>query len=46
MDKLNAKYQKLMKESHTLSTIDRAKSDEKVAEAEAVIKQIEALKQQ
>ena len=43
-DKLQKQYEKLMKEWHTLSTINRAKSDEKYAEAELIQKQIEALK--
>lgn len=41
--KLEAKYQKLSQEAHRLSTIDRAKSDAKMAEANAVLKEIEAM---
>lgn len=41
--KLEAKYQKLSQEAFRLSTIDRTKSDAKTAEAEEVLKQIEAL---
>lgn len=43
-NKLHDKYQKLMKEAHRLSTINRAKSDQKVVEAEAVMKAIEEMK--
>ena len=43
-DKLYDKYQKLMKEAHRLSTINRAMSDQKVVEAEAVLKAMEQLK--
>ena len=38
--KLEAKYKKLMQESYELSHSDRKKSDEKMAEAEAVLNQI------
>lgn len=41
---LQEKYEKLMKESHKLSTTDRAAADEKYAEAERVADQIQALK--
>ncbi len=43
-EKLNDKYKKLMKEAHRLSTINRAKSDQKTVEAEAVLKALEQLK--
>lgn len=43
-DKLYEQYQKLTKEAHSLSTTNRKKSDQKVYEAEEVMKQIEALK--
>ncbi len=46
IDKLQEKYDRLLKEAHRLSTINRTQSDEKVAEAEAVNKQIEALLKQ
>ena len=42
-EKLEAKYQKLSEESFKLSTVDRAKSDLKAAEANDVLKEIEAL---
>jgi len=42
-DKLNDQYQKLLKKYHKLSTVDRAKADEKMAEAEEVAKKIDAL---
>lgn len=41
--KLEKSYQKLMDESYQLSRTDRRKSDDKMAEAEAVRQQIEAL---
>ena len=43
-NKLHDKYQKLMKEAHRLSTINRARSDQKIVEAEAVMKAIEEMK--
>ncbi|MEO9533923.1 MAG: Lacal_2735 family protein [Crocinitomicaceae bacterium] len=44
LDNLYDNYEKLMKEAHKLSTIDRAASDKKHAEAEQLIKKIEELK--
>lgn len=41
--KLEAKYKKLLEESHRLSTSDRTKSDQKLVEAEEVRKQLDAL---
>ncbi|MEN8927595.1 MAG: Lacal_2735 family protein [Flavobacteriales bacterium] len=43
-DKLQQEYAKLMKEAFELSKSDRKKSDAKTAEAEEVLKKIEALK--
>ena len=43
-DKLNQKYQKLLKEAHALSTDNRSASDAKYAEAQAVLDEIDALK--
>jgi hypothetical protein len=43
-EKLEKKYQKLMEESFKLSSKDRAASDQKRAEAEAIMDQIEKLK--
>ncbi|QFZ53641.1 Lacal_2735 family protein [Oceanihabitans sp. IOP_32] len=43
-EKLQKKYEKLMKEWHALSTVNRAESDKKYAEAEVIAKQIENLK--
>lgn len=43
-DKLNQKYQKLLKEAHALSTSNRSASDAKYAEAQAVLDEIDALK--
>lgn len=42
-EKLYAKYKKLMKEAHTLSTSNRKLSDQKVFEAEELMKEIERL---
>lgn len=41
LEKLNEKYQKLMEESFHLSKTDRKAADAKVAEAEAVLKEME-----
>lgn len=43
IEKLQDKYNKLMKEWHELSSINRSESDKKYAEAENVAKQIEKL---
>lgn len=43
--KLEKKYAKLLEEAFQLSTSNRAKSDEKTAEAERVRIQLEALKE-
>ena len=40
---LDKKYQTLLKESYNLSTINRKASDEKAAEADKVLKEIEKL---
>ena len=42
-EKLEKKYQQLMTESHRLSTIDRMKSDQVLAEANSILQKIEAL---
>lgn len=42
-EKLQELHKKLLKESYELSTQNRSKSDDKAAEADAVMKQIEAL---
>ena len=42
-EKLQDQYRKLLAEAHRLSTSNRKLSDEKVAEAEAVMQKIEAL---
>jgi len=44
IEKLQAQYEKLMKTSHAFSHQDRKKADQLFAEAEAIAKQIEALK--
>ena len=42
-EKLQDQYTKLLKEAHTLSTTNRRLSDQKVFEAEEVMKKIEQL---
>ncbi len=42
-EKLKEKYEKLMKEAFNLSKIDRTASDAKYAEADQIMKQIEAI---
>lgn len=42
-DKLQAKYEKLLKEAHNLSSKNRKMSDQKTFEAEEIIKQIEKM---
>jgi hypothetical protein len=42
-EKLQEKYEKLMKEAYDLSTTNRKASDGKYAEADVVLKQMEAL---
>lgn len=44
VDRLYDKYEKLMAESHRLSTSNRTASDAKVAEAEEVLRRIAELK--
>ncbi len=43
LEKLQSKYEALMKEWHELSSINRAESDKKYAEAQAIMNQIELL---
>lgn len=43
-EKLYDQYQKLTKEAHSLSTTNRKLSDQKVYEAEDIMKKIENLK--
>lgn len=43
IDKLDAQYNRIMKEAHRLSTTDRKASDAKAAEANALLKKIEDL---
>ncbi|WP_422362130.1 Lacal_2735 family protein [Reichenbachiella sp.] len=38
--KLEKKYAKLLKEAHRLSTVNRVLSDQKIAEADHVLQQI------
>lgn len=40
---LQKKYEKLLKQSHELSTTNRAESDKKMAEAEEVLQKLDAL---
>lgn len=42
-DKLRAEYEKIMKDAFTLSKSDRTASDQKYAEADKIMNQIEAL---
>ena len=42
-EKLEDQYQKLLAETHKLSTVNRTASDAKAAEADAVLKKIEAM---
>ncbi|MGB5666551.1 MAG: Lacal_2735 family protein [Maribacter sp.] len=42
-EKLETQYAKLLQEAHSLSTTNRKLSDQKVFEAEEVIKQLEKL---
>tara|TARA_R110002050_G_scaffold30755_1_gene78630 strand:+ start:5514 stop:5678 length:165 start_codon:yes stop_codon:yes gene_type:complete len=42
-EKLQEQYSKLLKESHRLSMVNRAESDKKAAEADAVAKLIDAM---
>jgi hypothetical protein len=42
-EKLQAQYEKLLKEAHSLSTKNRKMSDQKTYEAEEVMKQLEKL---
>ena len=43
-EKLQDKYKKLMAEAHSLSQRDRRAGDQKMADAEEVMNQIEALR--
>ena len=43
IEKLNKEYDKLLKESHRLSTINRSQSDKKYVEAQQILKRIEEL---
>ncbi len=43
LDVLQKKYEQLMSEWHKLSSIDRAKSDEKYAQAQKILMEIEVL---
>lgn len=45
-DQLQAKYNRLMQESHDLSTANRKKSDQKRAEAEEIGRQLDELEKQ
>lgn len=42
-EKLQAQYEKLLKEAHNLSTTNRKMSDQKTFEAEAIMKQLERI---
>ncbi|MCV9388959.1 Lacal_2735 family protein [Reichenbachiella ulvae] len=45
-EKLNERYKKLMKESHQLSTTDRSKSDQKFAEAQELLTQLDNMEKE
>jgi len=45
IDKLHDNYEKLMQESHRLSTTDRKSSDAKFTEAQEILKEIDSLKE-
>ena len=45
IDKLHDSYEKLMQQSHSLSTSDRKLSDAKFTEAQEILKEIDALKE-
>jgi len=42
-EKLQEQYEKLLKESYGLSTQNRSRSDDKAAEEDKILKQIEAM---
>jgi hypothetical protein len=42
-EKLQEQYQKLMAEAHRLSTTNRKRSDDKIAEAEQIMQEIDKL---
>ncbi len=42
-EKLEIRYKQILKEAHALSKYNRRKSDEKYAEADQVIKEIESI---
>jgi len=44
VEKLELKYKKILEEAHQLSTTNRSKSDEKMYEANEVLKQIDQIK--
>lgn len=46
IDKLYDKHEKLLKEAHALSTSNRSASDAKHAEAQAVLDEIDKLKEE
>lgn len=44
-EKLESKYKNLLEEAHSLSKIDRKKSDAKMVEANKVLEEIDQLKE-
>ena len=44
IDRLNEQYKKLLEESYKLSHVNRAASDQKAAEADAILRRIDSLK--
>ncbi|MGA8852623.1 MAG: Lacal_2735 family protein [Christiangramia sp.] len=45
VEKLELKYKRLLEEAHKLSTTNRSKSDEKMFEANEVLKEIDEIKE-
>lgn len=45
-DKLLKEYKRLQQEAFQLSKVDRTKGDQKMAEADAILKKIEAIEKQ
>ncbi|WP_445382837.1 Lacal_2735 family protein [Robiginitalea sp. IMCC43444] len=46
LEKLQQRYEKLLKEAHKLSQVNRSKGDSKYAEAEALLNEIKQLEEQ
>ncbi|WP_445385631.1 Lacal_2735 family protein [Robiginitalea sp. IMCC44478] len=46
LEKLQQRYEKLLKEAHKLSQVNRSKGDSKYAEAESLLNEIKQLEEQ